>query len=298
MMRRSSQLNCLRGLTQTAGLLCDRSLHWLPAAVVLLCAAVSSATTAADDGVDLSADQREAVLREAMLEADRGASVRLASSQQAQEAFANAAAKFQLLVDSGVRNGRLYYNLANAYLESGRVGQAILNYRRAEELLPGDGRIEHNLRFARSLCRTQIEKEASRAFVDTLLFWHHGSSLLSRFRIAIVVNLVLWLLVLCAVLLPRYRWRYAIVPVVLVWLAIGFSVVADAKQAGTRLDGVLTADEVMVRKGNGERFAPQFEQMLYQGVEFRLLEEHLDWWHIELPDGKNGWIKADQAELI
>ncbi len=233
-----------------------------------------------------------------MRAADRGASVRLSSSQQAQQAFADAAAKFQLLVDSGVRNGRLYYNLANAYLESGQIGQAILNYRRAQELLPGDGRIEHNLTFARSLCRTQIEKEASRAFIDTLLFWHHDVALLTRFRAGVAVNLLLWLLGLCAVLLPRYRWRYAVVPVLIVWLALGASIIADVSRLGADTEGVVTLNDVVVRKGNGERFAPQFDQPLSEGVEFRLLEKHLDWWHIELPDGKGGWIKAEQAELI
>ena len=58
------------------------------------------------------------------------------------------------------------------------------------------------------------------------------------------------------------------------------------------------ADEVIVRKGNSTSYEPQFNQPLYEGVEFTLIERRGDWLRIELPDGNSGWISADQAELI
>jgi len=63
-------------------------------------------------------------------------------------------------------------------------------------------------------------------------------------------------------------------------------------------EGVVVADEVVVRKGNGDGFEPQFEQSIGEGVEFELLERRGDWLRVRLPDGQEGWIRAREAELI
>ena len=59
--------------------------------------------------------------------------------------------------------------------------------------------------------------------------------------------------------------------------------------------GVTIRDGVMVRKGNGEGFEPQFAEPLSQGVEFRVLEKRPGWLRIRLGDEKTGWIAANQA---
>ena len=46
-----------------------------------------------------------------------------------------------------VVNGALLYNLGNARLQAGDVGKAIVSYRRAERLIPGDERLELNHTF-------------------------------------------------------------------------------------------------------------------------------------------------------
>ena len=58
--------------------------------------------------------------------------------------------KYQTLVDSGVQNSQLYFNLGNAYVQSDSVGRAIANYQRAAKLRPLDFKISRNLDFALS----------------------------------------------------------------------------------------------------------------------------------------------------
>jgi len=53
-----------------------------------------------------------------------------------------------------------------------------------------------------------------------------------------------------------------------------------------------------VRKGNGEGYAPQFEQPLHEGVEFTILEQRGGWMHIELTDGNSGWVRQREVELF
>ena len=248
--------------------------------------------------VNLTLQQRVVLLDEAQRAFDRGVELRQASPAEAATSFRQAADKFQIIVDSGLRNGRLYYNLANACLESGRLGRAIANYRRAERLLPGDGRVEHNLSYARSLRRDQIETAGQQAFLHTLFFWHYGTSLRLRYVLAVALYVLFWLLMIARTFVRRWRWRYVLVPVLAAWVVLGCSVAVEAYQQSTSLAGVLAADEVVVRKGNGEGFEPQYKQALHEGVEFVVLERRHDWLLIELPDGKTGWIRADQAEII
>jgi len=248
--------------------------------------------------IELTPEQRVEIFNEAGRAFDRGANVRQHNSNEAIEAYRESAAKFQLLVDAGIRNGKLYYNLANAYLENGQLGKAILNYRRAEALLPGNGRIEHNLRYARSLRRNQIETAGKRAFLRTLFFWHFGTSLRARFLAGLFLYVAFWLMLIGRTMLCRFRWRYVLIPTLAIWLTLGVSVAVDMLGTSRNLEGVLITDDVVVRKGNGKGFEPQFKQQLHEGVEFTVLEQRRDWLYIELPDGKSGWIQMRQAELI
>jgi tetratricopeptide (TPR) repeat protein len=268
----------------------------LSACLAAMCLLLAFASPAPGD--ELTADQRAQVFAEAVRAFDRGAEVRQSDSREAIEAFREAAAKFQLLIDSGLANGKLFYNLGNAYLESGQIGRAILNYRRAQELLPGDDRLQHNLDYARSLRRNDIEASGRRAFLHTLLFWHYGTALRSRYAVGLGAYVAFWLLLALSIVLPRFRWQYAWAPALALWLALGVSVTAGVLAQSHHREGVIVADDVVVRKGAGERFAAQFEQRLHQGVEFTVLEEHRDWWHVELPNGQAGWVRSEQAELM
>ena len=58
------------------------------------------------------------------------------------------------MVDSGVRNSRLYFNLANAYLQSGETGRAVANYRRSLKLDPTNRDSRTNLAHAESLMKS------------------------------------------------------------------------------------------------------------------------------------------------
>ena len=83
--------------------------------------------------------------------------------------------RFEKIIGVGnVRNGKLFYNLANAYLLKGDVGRAILNYRRAERLTPQDRNLRGNLAFARSQVRDSIPVPPERRVLDTVLAWHNG----------------------------------------------------------------------------------------------------------------------------
>ena len=112
---------------------------------------VASLATATPNG--LSADQRLRILEEAQTAYAEGVDLAATDGPRAIGSFKEAARRYEQLATDGVRNGFLYYDLGNAYLQARDIGSAILWYRRAGRLVPGDPRLEHNLATARSLCR-------------------------------------------------------------------------------------------------------------------------------------------------
>ncbi len=252
----------------------------------------------AASAADLTRAQQVETLNEALRAFDRGNEMRRSNPGEAGRSFREATDKFQLLVDSGIANGKLYYNLGNSYLRAGRLGQAIANYRRAERLIPADGQLEANLRFARTLCKNQIAASGQRAFLQTFFAWHHGVPIRYRYAIGLAAYVLFWLLLVGRMYFKTIRWSIAIVPAVLLWLVLGSSVVYENLKLAESTEGVITADDVTVRKGNGEGFEPQFEQPLHQGVEFSVIEQRKDWIHIRLPDNNSGWIRSNKVELI
>src|SRR5437867_7486838 len=64
--------------------------------------------------------------------------------------FAEAAAAYEKLAQSGQGAPALYFNLGNALFKSGQIGRAIAAYRQAEQLTPRDPDVRANLQFARN----------------------------------------------------------------------------------------------------------------------------------------------------
>ena len=247
---------------------------------------------------ELSREQQEQILDEAQEAYGQGVAILRTDPVRAREFFQSAAQRFELLIDEGILNGRLMYNLANAQLQAGRLGPAIANYRRAELLLPGDARLMSNLNYARSLRRNQFAADGRQALLDALLNWHRHTSLKLRSRYFAIFNGVFWLILLGWLFKRTSPWRYATITCAILWGGLGISVGSDLMNAGINPGGVMIVDDVIVRKGNGDGFEPQFEETLHQGVEFQLIEQRADWIHIRLPNAATGWIHMAQAELL
>ncbi|MHC4768727.1 MAG: tetratricopeptide repeat protein [Planctomycetota bacterium] len=266
--------------------------------VVSLVAAALPAAVPDAALAELTDLQRTTILAEAQDAYERGVASLRPDPQAAREAFQTATERYKQLVDDGLANGRLHYNLANAYLQAGEPGRAILHYRAAEKLVPSDSRLRQNLDYARTLVRSRIAPSGGRALAGALLAWHERTTVRARYGVFTTAWVLFWALLAIHLVVPRPWWRWPAVALAVVWLASGISVSADVLIGGDQLEGVVLAEEVIVRKGNGEGFEPQFEEPLYQGVEFQLLEQRPGWLHIELANDKTGWIRSDQAGLL
>jgi tetratricopeptide (TPR) repeat protein len=220
--------------------------------------------------------------------------------KQAKSLYEKSILNYQKIIEDGnVKNSRLYYNLANAYFLDGKLGRAILNYRKAEKLDSSDENIKKNLEFARSRRIDKVTVNTEKKVMQTLFFWHYDFSLKTK---SILTCIFFGILCLCAALTVRRGLigHLMIVLVICGVLTIMFlaSAVIETKNQNSRNYGVITAGEVVARQGDGQNYPPSFKESLHEGTEIQLIESRPRWYHIKLTDESTAWIPSDTAELI
>lgn len=211
------------------------------------------------------------------------------------ELYRKALLRFEKLVQDGVVNGKLYYNLGNTYFRLHDMGRAIVNYRRALNFMPNDDNLRQNLRFVESRQLDRIEPKQETMIVKTLLFWHYDISAWFRLILLAAANAAFWGLLAVAV----YRRRMFMLPT-----TVAFAL--TVMMAGSLLydhfrpqaSGVIVVEEAVARKGDGSGYSPSFNEPLHAGLTFSLVEKRGEWLYIELGDGRRCWVPSDSAEII
>jgi tetratricopeptide (TPR) repeat protein len=218
---------------------------------------------------------------------------------RAQELYRKAALRFERIIRAGkVQNGKLYYNIGNAYFRMGDLGRAILHYRRAEQYRPHDPNLLQNLKYARSRRLDRIEEQQKTMVLKTLLFWHYDLSAWTRSVIFAVGSFLFWVGLSVRIFSRKTIPKWLLACLGLIALLFLASLVFDGFFADRQREGVILAQNVLARKGDGETYQPSFKDPLHAGTEFRVLEDRNTWYHIKLRDGRRCWIPQSAAEII
>ena len=206
--------------------------------------------------------------------------------------FAEAAAGYDQVLQSGRVSPALYFNLGNAWFKSGQIGKAITAYRRAEQLAPRDPDIRANLQFARN----QVQGPTLHGNA-----WRRGLGQLSLNEWSALAAMALWVLFL---LLAAVQWRPALKPglrtpilaslaaVVLLGACVG---AALAQSRSFRLC-VVIKPEAVVRFGWLDETPTAFS--VHDGAELQVLDQHNDRLQVSAGPLRMGWIRSDQVLLV
>jgi len=213
--------------------------------------------------------------------------------------YTAAAMQYEYLIrEEGIRNGSLFYTLGNSWFMAGRTGRAILNYRRAEQYMPNNNDLKHNLKAALEVRTDLIPEKNPHPLAARLLGWHLNTSTSFRWGLFAAVWIGFWAAWFWKAHSPRKEARISKVVTGILSLTLLGSLIAEGVINHRTEPGVITTEEVVARKGDGTMYAPAFLDPLHSGTEFQCLENRAAWWHIRLADGQTCWIPASAAEKV
>ncbi|MDA3938171.1 MAG: tetratricopeptide repeat protein [Spirochaetia bacterium] len=227
----------------------------------------------------------------------------ISNPKAAESLYEDSLLRFLQLTED-IQNGKLYYNIGNIYYNLGDMGRAILNYRKAALLIPGDRNLKENLESVREQRVDTLSENESVRILETVFFIHYNLS--SSFK-SILFGIALGLTwISAAVLLLKKKintslfqafFTSTIVFAVLTLFFLG-SVLIDTMELKYHPGGVITTDAIIARKGDGLSYSPSFEDPLHSGLEFTLINERSGWYYIELSDKSRTWIPDNAASLV
>lgn len=266
-------------------------------AAVLTGLSASAATASETSAVRLAAPQQATLLDEATQAYERG--IKNADSAEAKELLTTARTKYQVLVDSGIRNAELYTNLGNADLQTGELGRAIANYEHALLFDPGNPQTLRNLAFANSKVEGVVVqptsqwdlREINNRVVDVIgehaILWTLAIS-----------SLVFWgLLIVHAYDRRLPVRRLSALPLVLLIIATGSAWLTQSN-AQFPWNAVVVANSVNLHAGDGAEFDAVLTIDTAQGHRVQVLGHRGKWTQIRTIGGQTGWIQNKDVEMV
>ncbi|MBN1558233.1 MAG: hypothetical protein JW951_08810, partial [Lentisphaerae bacterium] len=148
------------------------------------------------------------------------ANARLATARTP-EAILEAARAYSELIDLGVRNGPLYYNLGTALLRAERYADAHRALRRAERYAGSTWETRRNLRLARA--GLTDDEHAALPWYRFPLFWHFGPSMAARTAAALAGFAGIWIALAVSALGRRAAGRYLLIAALALTVLFGTS---------------------------------------------------------------------------
>lgn len=209
--------------------------------------------------------------------------------------YDQAISRWRSLAEAGIANGKLYYNLGNAYLKHNDLGRALLWYERALVLTPNDPDLRFNYDYARSLTR-DAQEEGPAAWMRILFFWKYQLSPGTLKWLALIFNLLFWILLAAWRLTRRRGLRRAAwaagLPALVFILTAAFIFIGGAQ----RRQAVVLPEQVPVRSGLDAASTELFA--LHAGARVNIVKTLKGHYQIHFSDDKIGWVSKDAVGLI
>ncbi len=212
-----------------------------------------------------------------------------------------AASAWDSLIDAGVSDSRLYYNAGNAWFKAGDYPQAILHYERAVKADPSDSDARYNLEFAKTMIQDRIDAVPEFIFKSWMRKLNYTLSSDSW----AVISLMLFAAALALALLfflarrpgsKRVGFYGGIVA--LLFAVLSFSFAKWQLTDYDKADSAIVMKPVSSVKSSPSSTSATDLFVLHGGTKVRIMDSVGEWDNISLEDGRQGWIKTSDIEVI
>jgi tetratricopeptide (TPR) repeat protein len=215
-------------------------------------------------------------------------------------AFEEALAKYNEVIDAGFYSAELYYNSGNCYYKLNQIPEAILYYEKALKLDPSDSDAAFNLEIA----NTQIIDEITP--LPTLFYEEWISTFRQTFSSkswSLISILFFWLLLGTLV---TYLLTGNVGVKKLSFVALLFAGVCSL--ASFRMAGVMHKTEtvsayaIIFEPSVDVRSEPSGDStrlfVIHEGLKVATESDVNGWVEVVLPDGNKGWVPKDALTVI
>ena len=224
------------------------------------------------------------------------ASYRSADALYQEGQYQQAAEKYEQIASS-IQNGTVYYNLGNAYFRLGNRGKAILNYERAQRLMPRDKDTNFNLKVAKARNVDSFDLVKPLSGFSLLYGALHPNEIVWAGLIPYWIASISLIAIQFTQNRPFQRaLRYVFLIGGITWL-VSLLVLGLKIQESNLPYAIVVASEVTVLS-EPDLGSETITLPLHEGTKVQLQEERNDWVKIYLPDDNSGWLTADAVEKI
>ena len=223
-----------------------------------------------------------------------------ADSAYARGQYQQAIKDYSELLKKGV-SAELYYNLGNAYYRTEDITHAVLSYERALLLSPGDRDIRFNLQMARSKTIDKITPESEMFFVT----WYRSLvNLMSvdAWAFAALTALALAIALALVYLFANRIWLrklgfFGAIGLLLLFVLANILAYSQKQELVSRSSAIITSSAVGVKSTPADDGTELF--ILHEGTKVEITDGAMKQWkRVRVADGKDGWVKAKDMEVI
>ena len=203
--------------------------------------------------------------------------------------------------ETGLESPDLYINIGDACYKLGEPGGAVLWYERALKLSPSDRTARYNLEFVQRSLQDKIEEVPEfflKGWLRRIGYWMSSDAWAGLF-LGFLSLFLAALLLFALPARPGLRKTGFFSAIVLVLLALGcLAASLGQKRHYLRTDRAVVMSPVVSVSSSPGGSASKNLFVLHEGTRVQLLEEIGGWCNIELADGRQGWMPAENLEKI
>lgn len=201
----------------------------------------------------------------------------------------------------GMSSPELYCNIGDVRFRQSRLGDAILYYSRALKMDPSFSDARHNLEFAKSLTQDKIDTVPEfflRSWMRKLC-WTLPSDTWAWLSLVLLAGvLALVLLFLLARGSAARKWGFFGGVVVLILLIFTLLFASWQKLDYLRADDAVVMRPVVSVKSAPSQMDTKDLFILHEGTCVQVLDSVGEWCDVRLSDGREGWLKSSEIEII
>lgn len=214
--------------------------------------------------------------------------------------YQEAITSYEDILNSGLESGRVYFNLGNAYYKNGNLPKAILNYERAQLMLPHDKDVKYNL----EMVNTQISDKLDTVGEFLVATWFNNFKNSTKSDTWAIISLIAFMITLVSLAfylftnnrnIKQISFFAGIILFTLTIVSFNFS--ANQKHKLTeRNTAIIIAPSVTITSSPSLSGTELF--ILHEGTKVKIIEKVSDFYRIQISDGNEGWASLKSMEII